>query len=111
MNALHDREAMYPGCDAARLGERLRRLPGAYGLQELRMGDGAVVGVWQSGERVVRESARGVTHLSLFATEASRAAPLLRAWQRRSRPSNSGPPMPEPHDLAARGLYVDHVYW
>lgn len=61
LNALHAREAMFPSYDATSLGERLRRLPESYGLGELRMGEGAVVGVWRSGERVFRESSHGST--------------------------------------------------
>jgi hypothetical protein len=149
LNALHDGEAMFPGYDAARLGDRLQRLPAGYGLQQLRIGDGAVVGVWQSGERVVRESggrrsesvrawvldyglaspraaaelegllrawcgelsARGVTHLSLFATDASPVAPLLRDLAETVSPVEFQSAMPEPRDLDRSGLYVDHVYW
>lgn len=149
MNTLHGLAEMFMPYDVGRLRERLARHPKQYGFPQLRLAEGAVVGVWDAQERIVREgaagrseslcawvldygiaspdalgaldhllrswcgelTARGVTHLSLFSHDASPAAPLVRDLAETIAPSEFQSSVPEPADLAARGLYVDPIYW
>ena len=149
MNTLHGPAEMFLPYDVVRLRQRLARNPTQYGFPQIRLTDGAVVGVWDAQEHIVRESAagaseslrawvldygiaspsalgaleqllrswcgelaaRGVTHLSLFCHDASPAAPLVRDLAETIAPVEFQSSVPEPADLAARGLYVDPIYW
>jgi len=58
-----------------------------------------------------RLAARGVTHLSLFASDASPAAPLLRSLAESIVEIEFQCLLPEPSDSAERGVFVDPVYY
>ncbi|HME70414.1 MAG TPA: hypothetical protein VKM54_11180 [Myxococcota bacterium] len=58
-----------------------------------------------------RLATRGVTHLSLFASDASPAAPLLRSLAESIVEIEFQCLLPEPSDSAERGFFVDPVYY
>jgi len=58
-----------------------------------------------------RLAARGVSHLSVFASDASPAAPLLRSLAESIVEIEFQCLLPEPSDSMERGLFVDSVYY
>jgi hypothetical protein len=54
---------------------------------------------------------RGFTHLSLFTSPGSLGYEALRPLAARVEPYHFNIGLPEPPDVAARGLYVDHLYF
>jgi hypothetical protein len=52
-----------------------------------------------------------VTHLSVFFSDASPAAPLLRSLAESALEIEFQCNVPEPPDSVERGLYVDPVYY
>ncbi|HUP84319.1 MAG TPA: hypothetical protein VM143_01510 [Acidimicrobiales bacterium] len=68
-------------------------------------------------EQILAEAARramaaGMTHLTIFTSDAARGSTRLRELAEESEPYIlSTPYTPEPEGAAARGLYVDQVYF
>lgn len=54
---------------------------------------------------------RGVTHLSIFSSPASPGADVIRDLAETVLEVQFQSRLPEPPDVAARGFYVDHVYY
>jgi hypothetical protein len=53
----------------------------------------------------------GQTHLSIFTSDPSRNAELLRRVATKIEPYEFPSSLPEPDDLAHSGLYVDQIYF
>lgn len=70
INACHGKEEMFLPYDEERLAARLARLPGAYDWTSLLLEGLATVGVWDAGERCLREDQGKETALP---TESVRA--------------------------------------
>ena len=91
-NACHAGEEMFLPFDEARLSRRLGRLPAVYGWKDVWIGGDAAVGVWNAGERCLREAPEGAVSESTrafvldygFAPQRGLAdfERLLRAWCR-----------------------------
>jgi len=88
INLAHEREELFVPYSIERLTSRVTREPASYGWQDLLLGQKAVVGVWNAGLRVSRETPSGhedsVRALVLDTgfqpgAEAELVA-LLRAW-------------------------------
>jgi hypothetical protein len=148
LNATHAAEELFVPCTVESLAERLSREPRAYSWANVRLSDRAVVGVWPSAFRVLRDAGgthtedtralildygfepgaeaefeallravcaeladTGNSELSVFTSPPSPGNAVLLALAKRVEGYVAMMNIPEPPDLAARGIYIDQLYF